>query len=53
MKDKLIPETNKIGFEVVKTKLYHENYNNKTLKGVYKPVLKNEKKKLIKIMSRY
>ena len=42
MKDKLIPETNKVGFEVVKTKIYHENYNKKTLKGVSKPVVKNE-----------
>ena len=42
IKDKVIPETNKLGFEVLKTKVYHENQNKKTVKGVPKVVVKNE-----------
>jgi hypothetical protein len=42
IKDKFNPDTGKVGFEVIKHKVYHENYNKKTLKGVSKVVVKNE-----------
>ena len=39
IRDIIIPETSKLGFEVIENKVYHENFNKKTLKGLSKPVV--------------